>query len=216
MPTLGIDVGTQSLKAVLLGDRLQVLGMAQRAYQATFPRPGWAEQSPQLWLDALGPAIGGALAAAGLGPADISALAICGQLDGCVPSDANGAALAPAIIWMDRRAAAEVAHVDGEFVRTRAGLALDATHMAAKIAWFAQHSPGKVATWHQPVTYFVAALTGRNVISHSLASTTTLSASRFPTGIRKPSIGTRLMRGWLSQGADQLASPLNIPLHDSA
>jgi xylulokinase len=46
--------------------------------------------------------------------------------------------------------------------------------MAAKIAWFAQHSPGKVATWHQPVTYLVAALTGRNVISHSLASTTTL------------------------------------------
>lgn len=174
MPTLGIDIGTQSLKAVVLDDGLKVLGSAQRPYAVNHPRPGWAEQSPQLWLDALKPTIGEALAQAKLTVSGIRALAICGQLDGCIPVDASGTALAPAIIWMDRRATAQIADVDRDLVRTRAGLALDATHMAAKIAWFAQHSPGKVATWHQPVTYLVAALTGRNVISHSLASTTTL------------------------------------------
>ena len=136
MPTLGIDIGTQSLKAVVLDDELRVLASAQRPYQVSFPSPGWAEQSPQLWLDALKPAIGEALGLSGLTVRDIAALAVCGQLDGCVPTNADGAALAPAIIWMDRRAAAEIAHIDGDLVRVRAGLALDATHMAAKVAWF--------------------------------------------------------------------------------
>jgi xylulokinase len=176
VPALGIDIGTQSLKAVVLDDELRVLASAQRHYQVSFPSPGWAEQSPQLWLGALQPVIGEALTQAGLKPLDIGALAVCGQLDGCVPTDGDGAALAPAIIWMDRRAAGEIARVDGELVRTRAGLVLDATHMAAKIAWFARYSPdrARIAMWHQPVTYVVAALTGRSVISHSLASTTML------------------------------------------
>ena len=176
MPTLGIDIGTQSLKAVILDDDLRVLASAQRPYQVSFPSPGWAEQSPQLWLDALKPTIGEALVLAGLTGLDVSALAVCGQLDGCIPADAGGAALAPAIIWMDRRAATEIGEIDSELVRTRAGLVLDATHMAAKIAWFARHSPdrARIATWHQPVTFVIAALTGRNVISHSLASTTML------------------------------------------
>ena len=174
MPSLGIDIGTQSLKAVVLDDELRVLGAAQRPYQVSFPRPGWAEQSPQLWLDALKPAINEAMSASGLSAADIGAMAVCGQLDGCIPADDHGAALAPAIIWMDRRAADEIAGVDEALVRERAGLVLDATHMAAKIKWFARQGHERVAMWHQPVSYVVAALTGRSVISHSLASTTML------------------------------------------
>ena len=73
----------------------------------SFPRPGWAEQDPRLWLAALRPAVGQALAASGLQAADIEAIGVTGQLDGCVPVDANGQALGPCIIWMDRRAEAE-------------------------------------------------------------------------------------------------------------
>lgn len=176
MPTVGIDIGTQSLKAVVLDDGLRVLAAAQRPYRVSFPFEAWAEQSPQLWLDALQPVIGEALASAGLAPPDIGGLAVCGQLDGCVPTDASGAALAPAIIWMDRRATPEIAGVDRELVQRHAGLVLDATHMGAKIRWFARHFPerARIAMWHQPVTFVVAALTGRCVISHSLASTTML------------------------------------------
>ena len=64
MPTLGIDIGTQSLKAVVHGDDMALLGAGSVAYQPTSPQPGWAEEDPQLWLDALRPAIGRALAAA--------------------------------------------------------------------------------------------------------------------------------------------------------
>ena len=176
MASLGIDIGTQSLKAAILDDDLNVLASAQRAYRPSHLHAGWAEQSSQLWLGGLKPAIGEALALAGLAPTDIRAMAVCGQLDGCLPVDRDGRPLAPCIIWMDRRADAEIVGIDAELVRSRSGLVLDATHMAAKIKWLARHSSDlpEIAVWHQPVSFVVAALTGRNRISHSLASTTML------------------------------------------
>ena len=176
MPTLGIDIGTQSLKAVVHGDDMALLGAGSVAYQPTSPQPGWAEQDPQLWLDALRPAIGRALAAAAVDPSDIRAVAVCGQLDGCVPANAGGRAMAPAILWMDRRASPLLAGMDPAMVRERCGLVLDATHMGGKIAWLSRHLDNRrrVAAWHQPVSFVVEVLTGARVMSHSLASTTML------------------------------------------
>lgn len=176
MPILGIDIGTQSLKAVVLGDGLEELGWGSRPYKPRYPRPDWAEQDPRLWLDALQPAIADALAVAGLTGTDIAAMAVCGQLDGAVPTDVEGAPLGPAIIWMDRRAAPELGGIDPDLVHARCGLVLDATHMGGKIAWMHAHLPerSRVAIWHQPVSFVVAALTGRRVMSRSLASTTML------------------------------------------
>jgi xylulokinase len=65
---LGIDVGSQSLKAVLLDNGLKLVGRGAHAYSVSFPQPGWAEQAPELWERALGPAIADALAAAGCAP----------------------------------------------------------------------------------------------------------------------------------------------------
>src|SRR3569833_3153047 len=121
MPVLGIDVGTQSLKAVILDEDLQLAGSGSVPYQPSFPKPGWAEQDPALWLRALRPAIGTALDQAGLSPDAISGLAVCGQLDGCVPTDAAGAALGPAIIWMDRRAEPLLRSIDPALIRDRCG-----------------------------------------------------------------------------------------------
>ena len=174
MASLGIDIGTQSLKAAILDDDLKLLATADRGYRPTYPQPGWAEQSSQLWLDALRPVISDALSVANLTADDIKAVAICGQLDGCVPVDAGGAPLAPAIIWMDRRATDEIAQIDAQLISERCGLVLDASHMAAKIVWLSKHHRARVAKWHQPVSFVVAALTGEAAMSHSLASTTML------------------------------------------
>ena len=116
MPVLGIDVGTQSLKAVVLSEAMKLLGSGSVSYQPTFPRSGWAEQDQTLWLQALAPAIGLALRHAGLEPAAIAGLCVCGQLDGCVPTDAKGAARGPAIIWMDRRAEGVLSNIDATMV----------------------------------------------------------------------------------------------------
>jgi xylulokinase len=173
---VGIDIGTQSLKAAVTDGALSVRGEAAMAYRPNFPRSGWAEQDPRLWEHALGPTIARALAQAGVNASQVTALGICGQLDGCLAVNRKGKAITTCLIWMDRRAQAEIANVPAAMVRARAGLVLDASHMAAKIRWLKRHDPGiaSAACFHQPVSYLVSRLTGRAVIDHALASTSML------------------------------------------
>jgi xylulokinase len=166
---VGIDIGTQSLKAVVVADGA-VLGEAAVAYQADFPRPGWAEQDPRCWEDALAPAIGRALVAAGRAPSDVRGLGVAGQLDGCVAVDDRGAARGRCLIWLDRRA--ELPALPADFAAIT-GQVADGGHMAAKIRWLAAHAPG-AARYHQPVSFVVERLTGAVVMDHALASTTML------------------------------------------
>jgi xylulokinase len=172
---VGVDIGTQSLKVVVTDGALRPLGRAARAYAPSFPRPGWAEQDPLLWEKALAPAITEALAAADVAAGEVRALGLAGQLDGCVAVDEAGRPLAPCLIWMDRRATAQCEGIPAELVRERAGVVLDASHMAAKIRWLETHlAPVRPACYHQPVSYMVERLTGRRVLDHGLASTTML------------------------------------------
>ena len=171
---VGIDIGTQSLKAVVCDSALAVRGSAATSYEPVFPRPGWAEQDPACWERALAPTIADALAAAAVAPDQVVALGIAGQLDGCIACDADGAALAPALIWMDRRATAEIEGIDPELVLERAGVVLDASHMAAKIRWLQRKGPAEAVRYHQPVSYLVARLTGVHCLDHAQASTTML------------------------------------------
>ena len=175
---LGIDVGSQSLKAVLLDDALHFVGRGARSYPIAFPQPGWAEQHPALWEAALAPATAEALAAAGCSPTDVTAVGIAGQLDGSVPADEAGRALGPCLIWMDRRADATLTPIrkncPPEAFRRRTGANLDGSHMAPKMRWQLDHWPAAraAARFHQPVTYLVERLTGAAVMDHGLASTT--------------------------------------------
>jgi xylulokinase len=168
---VGVDVGTQSLKAVVTDSALKLRGRAAQAYKPTFPQPGWAEQHPGLWERALGPAIASALAEAGVGAQQVDALGICGQLDGCVPVNDKGQALGNCLIWIDRRAEAETASIPAETVRAIGGLVLDASHMAAKIRWLKKQGDSSIRRFHQPVSYLVERLTGQAVMDHALAST---------------------------------------------
>jgi xylulokinase len=171
---VGIDIGTQSLKAVVTDDLLRPHGQAAVAYRPSYPRPGWAEQDCGLWERALGPAIARALEAAGCAPGAVRALGVCGQLDGCVAVDRHGQALGPCLIWMDRRAEAETRGISPERIRAATGLVLDATHMAAKVRWLKRHlaARDRIGRFHQPVSFLVGRLTGEHVFDHGLASTT--------------------------------------------
>lgn len=173
---VGLDIGTQSLKAVVTDERLCVLGEASSAYEPAYPRPGWAEQDVGLWERALAPTIARALARAGVDARTVAALGIAGQLDGCVPIDARGRALGPCLIWSDRRAQGTLPDLDRARVRELTGVVLDASHMAAKIRWLQRNTGAatRAARFHQPVSYLVARLSGEHVFDHGLASTTML------------------------------------------
>lgn len=173
---VGIDIGTQSLKAVVTAEDLSVKGEASVKYEPVFPRPGWAEQDPRLWENSLQRAVSEALAQAGCQPSDVKVLGIAGQLDGCVAVDQNGLPLGPCLIWMDRRALNEVPSGMAAVVRSKTGITLDASHMAAKMRWLLRHldNAGAVHRFHQPVSYLVMRLTGQHVLDHAVASTSML------------------------------------------
>lgn len=173
MVVVGIDLGTQSVKAVVCDEQLAVVGSHAVAQTVAYPRPGWAEQDPRDWERALAPAIGGALAAAGVPASEVRAIALAGQLDDCVAVDASGAPLHPALIWQDRRAADETERCEPGRLFELTGQIADASHLAAKARWLRAH--GIVAArFHQPVSYIVARLTGAAVLDPAHASTTML------------------------------------------
>lgn len=173
MRFIGLDLGTQSLKAVVCDEHLSLRGQHAVPCATLLPAPDRAEQDPRAWEAALATAIGGALAAAGTRPEDVAAIAIVGQLDGCVAVGDDGAPLHPALIWQDRRATAQAARIPAADVFAITGQVADASHMAPKIAWLREHGV-RAARWHQPVSYLVSRLTGEHVLDPALASTTML------------------------------------------
>lgn len=176
MLLLGIDLGTQSLKALAVdADSFRVRGLGSEPLDVRHPFPRAAEQTPGDWLLALRPAVERALEQAEATADDVAAIGVTGQLDGCLAVDRDGRALHDALIWMDRRATGSFAHVDPELVRTRAGMVADASHLAAKIRWLLDRGglPADVR-FHQPVSFMVEQLTGEFVQDHALASTSML------------------------------------------
>ena len=173
MRFVGLDLGTQSLKAVVCDEQFALLGQHAVPCETQRPAPDHVTQAARGWETALGVAIGGALAASGTRSEDVAAIAIVGQLDGCVPVGGDGAAIHDALIWQDRRAVDEALRVSATDVFAITGQVADASHMAPKILWLREHGV-RAARWHQPVSYLVSRLTGEHVLDPALASTTML------------------------------------------
>lgn len=180
---LGLDVGTQSTKAVLWepggagdGGGGRVLAEASAGYETAYPRPGWAEQDPRDWEQAIGEAIATAIARGGATPAAIAGLGVTGQLDGAIATSAAGEPLAPAMIWQDKRSDCSLS-LDAARVQQLTGQILDPSHLAPKARCLLQQLAGRglaPARFHQPVSFLVERLTGRAVTDPALASTSLL------------------------------------------
>jgi xylulokinase len=174
---LGIDLGTSQVKSLLTGPDGRVLGRGLAPYKIAVPAPGQAESDPEEWWRATGIAVREARAAAG--DAEVVALAVAGQMHGVVLADPVGTPLRPAIVWLDRRAAAEAARY-GELP---AGLTAPLGNqpspgMAGPILrWLATHEPATVsaARWAlQPKDWLRLRLTGEAATDPTDASGTLL------------------------------------------
>ncbi|MDQ6713076.1 MAG: xylulokinase [Candidatus Dormibacteraeota bacterium] len=97
---LGIDVGTSSLKALVLDVDGTVVGTGSATYPIATPQPGWAESDPQAWWAAAGTAV---REAAGDHASEVAAVGLCGQMHSIVLCDDAGNPLRPAILWADGR-----------------------------------------------------------------------------------------------------------------
>lgn len=199
---IGCDIGSQSLKAILISAEGKICGEASASYAIDYPQPAWAEQSATLWMDALAQTVRALLTKTGILPQQVLALGLAAQVDGVLAIDRRGKPLHPAIIWMDRRAVAqcEVAgrKISKEAVFNITGLNLDPSHVAPKIRWLADHEPrlfGETAHFLLPGSYVAFALTGELGVDFSNASSTLLMDVR--------------SRAW----SPQMCEVFEIPMH---
>jgi len=181
MYAIGCDVGSQSLKGILLDPAGTVVGQAAAAYPVEYPHPGWAQQDSLAWRRALASVVGELRTSAGVPGSEIGVLGLASQVDGLVAVDADAEPLAPAIIWLDRRATAQAAAlaeaIDPDEVRRLTGLNLDASHVAPKMLWYRHTQPTtfeRAAGLLLPGSALLAWLTGERVVDHANASSTLL------------------------------------------
>ena len=104
MHVIGIDVGSQSVKALLTDERGAVLATASAPLTMAHPHDGWAEQDPASWEGAIAASVREACRQAGVRGADVRMLGLACQVDGLVALGDDLRPLRPAIIWLDRRA----------------------------------------------------------------------------------------------------------------
>ncbi len=91
---IGIDGGTELLRAHVFDLSGRVRGVGKAAYVTSFPEPGWAEQNPDDWWHAAGVAVHEAMAVSGVSPDQISAVACDTTSCTVVALDAEGRPLA--------------------------------------------------------------------------------------------------------------------------
>ncbi len=178
---IGIDVGSQSVKALLLDGHGTAVATASAPCETSYPASGWAEQDPRDWERAIAESIRALRHRTGIGRDDVRMLATACQVDGLVALDRELRPLRPAIIWLDRRAtrqSARLSEAAGEpELIARTGLNPDASHTAPKAMWLRDEEPHlyRRARWLAPVAgHLTGWLTGEVVQDHANASSTLL------------------------------------------
>jgi FGGY-family pentulose kinase len=104
---LGLDVGTQSLRAALVDPGGATVAFGVSPIETTYPRPGWAEQNPEQWWFAASDAVGRAYRQGGIRPEQVVGIGLDCTACTVVACDLGGAPLRPALLWMDQRSHAE-------------------------------------------------------------------------------------------------------------
>ncbi len=167
---LGLDVGTQGTKALLVDAAAGTVLARASAPHAFVPGlgPGHLEQQPEDWLTAAALCLRTVLD--GVDPARLHGLAVSGQQHGAVVLDGSGRVVRPAKLWCDTATAAEAR----ELAQTL-GRAVPTGFTASKLLWLCRHEPAAFARVRHvllPHDYVNFALTGQYSMEYGDASGT--------------------------------------------
>ncbi len=140
---LGIDCGTQSLRAALYDLEGNLASADAQPFPIEYPQVGWAEQNPTQWWQAARVTVPNVLRMAGVHPRDVAGVSIDGTSCTVVACDRSGELLRPAILWMDQRAHAEAEEVTatGAPVLKYVSGAVSPEWMIPKAMWLKRHQP---------------------------------------------------------------------------
>lgn len=174
---LGFDLGSSSVKACLLhADSGEVVASAfypEKEMAIAAPKPGYAEQQPEIWWENACLASKAVLRKAAVSPEDVGAIGISYQMHGLVVVDKDLNVLRPSIIWCDSRAV-EVGNraldAMGENLALSHLLNSPGNFTASKLGWVKENEPGVFAKVHRfmlPGDYLAARMSGDVVTTPS-------------------------------------------------
>lgn len=175
---IGIDSGTQSVKAVVLDlEARKVIAEARAPHALISGLPvGHMEQHPQEWVSAMDQVISEVVAK--VDRSRVRGIGVSGQQHGFVPLDAQGGVIRPAKLWCDTSTAAECALITKKLggekaaIRKTGNLILPG-FTAPKILWLKRNEPAHYKRLRHvllPHDYLNFHLTGNYFMEHGDAS----------------------------------------------
>lgn len=163
---LGIDIGTSACKVAVFDESGKVLASASESYSLYYPNPGWVEQNPDEWWQAICVATKKITAHDNIAE-NIVAIGIDGQSWSAIPVDRDGNCLHNSPIWMDTRArdiSERVRESIGEeHIFKIAGNGFEPAYTTPKLIWFKENVPevyNKTYKFLQSNSYIALKLTG--------------------------------------------------------
>ena len=144
---IGIDLGTSAVKLLLVDGSGQICGSVSEEYPLSFPQPGWSEQEPADWWDAVRRGLKRLLD--GQDASQVAGIGVGGQMHGLVTLDENDNVIRPAILWNDGRTAKETDWLNSAVGKEKlsaltANIAF-AGFTAPKILWMQANEPENFA-----------------------------------------------------------------------
>lgn len=172
---IGIDLGTSSVKMLMMNGDGDLIKSVTKEYPLYFPKSGWAEQNPDDWWNAVKEGL--KELTLGSDKAAVKGISFGGQMHGLVILDENDAVIRPAILWNDGRTQREVDYLNNEIGKEKlsqytANIAF-AGFTAPKILWLQKNEPDnfkRIKKIMLPKDYIAYMLTGVHSTDYSDAS----------------------------------------------
>ncbi len=144
---IGVDLGTSSVKLILMNESGEICGSVSKEYPLYFPHPGWSEQDPQDWYEKTMEGLAELLADAD--GSQVRGISFGGQMHGLVILDENDEVIRPAILWNDGRTSAQVDYLNNiigkETLSEYTANIAFAGFTAPKILWVKENEPENFA-----------------------------------------------------------------------
>lgn len=172
---IGVDLGTSAVKLLLVDESGAILNEVSREYPLSFPHPGWSEQEPADWWQAVSEGIVALLQ--GFDASAVAGIGCGGQMHGLVALDAEDRVIRPAILWNDGRTGEETEWLNTAIGKEKlsaltANIAF-AGFTAPKLLWMRKKEPenfARIAKIMLPKDYINYRLTGVHCCDYSDAS----------------------------------------------
>ncbi|MBR2223583.1 MAG: xylulokinase, partial [Christensenellaceae bacterium] len=162
---IGIDLGTSSVKLLLMAADGKIEKTVSKEYPLMFPQSGWSEQKPEDWLSGTMEGLKELLS--GIDKEKVAGISFGGQMHGLVVLDENDDVIRPAILWNDGRTGEETDYLNNIIGKDKlsaytANIAF-AGFTAPKILWMRKNEPenfAKIRKIMLPKDYIAYKLSG--------------------------------------------------------